>query len=93
LSSSLSIVHSPIGPILLLGDATGLCEVRFADAESAFPIANPNEITERAAKELLTYFSGKPFSFSVPLNPAGTPFQKQVWEAVWPFRMGKQAAI
>lgn len=92
MSSSLSIVHSPIGPILLLGDATGLCEVRFADAESAFPIANPNEITERAAKELLTYFSGKPFSFSVPLNPAGTPFQKQVWEAVLAIPYGKTSS-
>lgn len=92
MSLSLSITQSPIGTIFLLGDATGLCEVRFAGSDAALPIANPNEITALAAKELAAYFSGTLFSFSVPLNPTGTSFQKQVWEAVLSIPYGKTSS-
>lgn len=36
-------------------------------------------LTNKAANEILEYFSGKRREFSVPLEPYGTEFQKQVW--------------
>lgn len=33
-------------------------------------------------KELGEYFVGKRASFSLPLNPTGTPFQKSVWNTL-----------
>lgn len=92
MSFSLSITHSPIGHILLLGDAAGLCEVRFAGSDTALPVANPNEITALAETELAAYFSGTLFSFSVPLNPTGSGFQKKVWEAVLAIPYGKTSS-
>lgn len=92
MSHSLSITQSPIGIILLLGNSAGLCEVRFAGSDAALPIANPNEITALAETELAAYFSGTLFCFSVPLNPTGTGFQKQVWEAVLSIPYGKTSS-
>ncbi len=39
-------------------------------------------ILERVKTELDEYFSGERNSFDIPLCPAGTPFQKAVWEAL-----------
>lgn len=36
----------------------------------------------QAAQELDEYFAGGRRTFSVPLEPAGTPFQRKVWEAL-----------
>lgn len=36
----------------------------------------------RAAGELCEYFSGLRTRFDLPLNPAGTPFQRAVWQAL-----------
>ena len=35
-----------------------------------------------ACEELDEYFAGVRREFTIPLEPAGTPFQKQVWEAL-----------
>lgn len=36
----------------------------------------------RAAEQLAEYFSGSRKSFSLPLNPCGTVFQKKVWQSL-----------
>jgi methylated-DNA-[protein]-cysteine S-methyltransferase len=35
-----------------------------------------------AREQLLAYFAGERRVFDLPLRPAGTPFQQQVWEAL-----------
>lgn len=92
MSASISIVQSPVGSLLLFADDNGLSEIRFTNSEELLPEANPSEITIQAANELLAYFSSTLFSFSVPLNPAGTNFQKQVWEAVRAIPYGKTSS-
>lgn len=42
--------------------------------------ARDNQILNRAQVQLKEYFSGKRFSFDLPLEPKGTEFQKQVWQ-------------
>ncbi|PAF44054.1 hypothetical protein BJI48_04070 [Helicobacter sp. 11S02596-1] len=40
---------------------------------------NPNDLTMACAEALGGYFAGQVFSFDLPLEDEGTPFQKQVW--------------
>jgi methylated-DNA-[protein]-cysteine S-methyltransferase len=76
-----STVTSPLGPILMLSDGTGLTGLRISDpnpepgwveASEALPFA-------QAREELAAYFAGERTSFTIPLAPVGTAFQKQVW--------------
>ena len=77
---------SPLGSMLLSADEIGLTGVWFEGAK--YYAANlPAEHTERETsvlretKEWLDiYFSGKDPGFLPPLHPAGSPFQKSVWE-------------
>lgn len=39
-------------------------------------------LLRQAAQELEEYFAGTRQTFSVPVSPAGTPFQLRVWEAL-----------
>ncbi|EED36287.1 methylated-dna--protein-cysteine methyltransferase [Luminiphilus syltensis NOR5-1B] len=43
----------------------------------------------QALRELARYFSGKPIAFEVPLQPEGTPFQREVWAALLTIRRGE----
>jgi methylated-DNA-[protein]-cysteine S-methyltransferase len=40
-------------------------------------------------KELGEYFVGERTSFSLPLNPTGTPFQKSIWETLRTIHYGE----
>ena len=40
------------------------------------------DVLAHAARELDAYFAGKLQNFTVPLNPVGTAFRKQVWEGL-----------
>ena len=37
---------------------------------------------DRAQEQLASYFAGRLRRFAVPLDPRGTPFQRQVWAAL-----------
>jgi methylated-DNA-[protein]-cysteine S-methyltransferase len=39
--------------------------------------------------ELLEYFAGQRTIFTLPLNPAGTPFQKSVWQTLCTIAYGE----
>lgn len=77
---------SPLGTMLLAADEIGLTGVWFEEAK--YCAANlPDEHMERETpvlretKEWLDiYFSGKDPGFLPPLHPAGSAFQKSVWE-------------
>lgn len=74
---------SPIGPLRLVGDENGLTHLLIAGQ----PAPEGADVGEapllcRAAEELGEYFSGKQKTFTVPLSPWGTPFQREVWAAL-----------
>lgn len=72
---------SPVGIFTIASNGTALTNIIFG--EGVFPGENrPCELTNRAANQLQEYFAGKRTVFELPLEPQGSEFQKQVWEAL-----------
>lgn len=71
---------SPLGELLLAADDEGLTRI----APEAFPAGGrecrDDPVLREAAAQLTAYFAGKRRAFDLPLHPAGTPFQRRVWE-------------
>ena len=74
-----TLYDSPAGPLLLSSDGERLTGLSFAPAGmlSAGQAALP--VFQQAAQWLDLYFSGREPLCSVPLAPAGSAFQKEVW--------------
>ena len=77
---------SPLGPILLAADETGLTGLWF-EAQKYFPSFSGVEYQEKetpvlteTARWLDVYFSGKDPGFLPPLHPQGSPFRQTVWD-------------
>lgn len=86
-------VDSPVGPLLLTSDGTSLTRVLFSDGTSlnekrgaAEPdpswSTEPCPVLERTTEQLGEYFRGVRTDFDLPLAPAGTSFQLDVWQAL-----------
>lgn len=72
------IYHSPIGPLYLESSGTALIRAAFSGA----PGDDRDPILEEACRQLDQYFQGVRRQFDLPLDPAGTDFQKAVWAAL-----------
>ena len=79
-------LETPLGLLRLTASETALCRVDLSEKPGE---RAPNTITREAALQLSEYFSKKRESFSVPLAPQGTPFQKCVWAALKKIPYGK----
>lgn len=76
-------ISSPLGPLRLVGNDTGLTHLLFpgqALTEDAKERETP--LLHQAALELEEYFARRRKHFTVPLQPNGTPFQREVWAAL-----------
>jgi methylated-DNA-[protein]-cysteine S-methyltransferase len=74
---------SPVGPLLLAGDAKALRRVSFENGKRSMP-APADWKQNRAAfaeviRQLQAYFRGELKEFNVPLAMEGTEFQLRVW--------------
>ena len=79
-------MDSPFGPVCLLGTEQGLVRVDFQRGDRPVPL-DPTwqEHTgqlDGAIQQLQEYFQAQRHQFSLPLAPAGTPFQQHVWQAL-----------
>jgi len=72
-------VDSPIGPITLVATEDAIVGCYMANAEAPDVPEKKTKLLARAEKELREYFSGKRERFELPLEPAGTDFQRAVW--------------
>ncbi len=72
------LISSPIGPLTFTGGGavTGLF---FGDRVQGRP-ASP--LLRLAEEQLAEYFAGERRRFDLPLAPAGTEFQRLVWDAL-----------
>lgn len=79
-------LDTPIGPIALEGDDETLTSLLLPNALP--PIvrsvrrAQAPAAVARAADQLDEYFAGERTAFDLPLETAGTPFQRSVWAAL-----------
>ena len=78
---------SPLGPLLLAASTRGLAGIWFdGQAHHPGPIDAPVDAAQpfiaQALRELAAYWQGEPVAFTVPLDAAGTEFQRAVWAAL-----------
>jgi methylated-DNA-[protein]-cysteine S-methyltransferase len=73
-----SYYQSPIGWLELVSTETHIVVVRFVDTSGQAPAESP-AVLATCVQQLSEYFAGQRATFTVPLNPPGTPFQQQVW--------------
>lgn len=77
---STRIVDSPIGRLLLRAEGGVLCEIRRAADDDACACSEQGGVLEEAKRQLEAYFAGKLTIFSLPLKPAGSAFERAVWQ-------------
>ena len=87
-----SVVASPIGPLTLVAAGGALAGV-YMDAQRHLPgtVAEAAPASQdgpdaaplaAAARQLTEYFAGQRTEFDLPLEMAGTDFQRRVWAAL-----------
>ena len=75
--STLSI-SSPVGQLTLEEQDDKIVAISWGKAARG----NGSPLLDEAARQLQAYFDGKLAHFDLPLAPAGSPFEKRVWEAM-----------
>ena len=71
-------VASPVGPLTLAESDGALVRITFRDDGAC----DCTPLLTEAARQLEEYFAGSRRDFDLPLAPAGTPFQQEVWLAL-----------
>jgi len=78
--------ESPVGPLLLAGDADALRLVSFESSKHAAPPQadwkQDKAPFAEVVRQLQAYFRGELREFDVPLALQGTEFQRRVWNAL-----------
>jgi len=88
MSLSYKFVKSPIGNLKLVASEQGLVAILWEKDRPRRVVLDDlvenaqQPILKQTEAELGEYFAGKRTEFTVPLDMRGTPFQKQVWEAL-----------
>jgi len=88
-------IDTALGPMVAVSDARALYLLEFADrkalpaelkrlmrdAKGDLGLGRPAP-TDQVARDLARFMDGETAQFTVPLAPGGTPFQRQVWDAL-----------
>ncbi len=76
------VVPSPIGRILLLGEAEAVTRLEI-ERDGLFSVGEapdaPTPVLELAARRLREYFAGERLEIDVPVRLGGTAFQRAIW--------------
>ncbi len=74
------ILQTPLGPLTVQASERGLTGLAFpADAPTLDEGRRDRDALADAARQLESYFAGERQAFDLPLDLAGTPFQRSVW--------------
>ena len=71
----------PPGPLTIQASSRGIVRIAIGEVALEGALAS-SKITNRCATELQEYFAGKRTAFDIPLDIAGSAFQKAVWQEV-----------
>ncbi|HEX6755169.1 MAG TPA: methylated-DNA--[protein]-cysteine S-methyltransferase [Mycobacteriales bacterium] len=77
-----TVVDSPIDPLMLVGDESGLRELLMAPHSPPPGAVEDRGPLAAAAAQLEAYFAGELTTWDLPLAPVGTAFQQKVWAAL-----------
>lgn len=79
-----TVYHSPIGPLTIVSSGSAITQVEFEHPKYPLPQypAGNDALLAQACSELQEYFARQRETFTVPVEPTGTPFQRQVWAAL-----------
>ena len=82
-AASYTAMESPVGPLLLVADESGLRRIDFMQGRHEVQI-DPSwrkdaSFFRDCVAQLRAYFAGELQAFNLPLAPKGTPFQQNVW--------------
>ncbi len=80
-------IDSPVGPLLLAADDDGLRLIEFHSPRHPARRGGDwqhgdHPVLDAARAQLDGYFKGERGAFDLPLAPHGTPFQREVWQAL-----------
>ena len=73
------IFSTPVGRLLAVCEGEALTALEKTDAPAG---GNKTALTLAVQQQLNEYFAGERTCFTIPLAPVGTPFQRQVWQAL-----------
>ena len=88
-------MNSPVGQLKLVASEKGLVAILWQnDKPTRVPLSDlvedPSQpILTKTEQQLQEYFAGKRKAFNLPLDMRGTPFQKNVWEALLAIPFGQ----
>jgi methylated-DNA-[protein]-cysteine S-methyltransferase len=71
-------LHSPIGDLSVSEEDGAIVAVDWGWGSQQ----SETQLLRRARRQLDAYFDGELTEFDLPLNPAGTPYQRRVWQAL-----------
>ncbi|MCL2748538.1 MAG: methylated-DNA--[protein]-cysteine S-methyltransferase [Alphaproteobacteria bacterium] len=83
-----SLIQTPFGTAVLSEEDGAIVELSF-DAHGCCGMQKETPLLRMAAKQLSEYFSGRRQIFDLPLNPIGTKFQRDVWNALLEIPFGE----
>jgi len=90
---SYAYLESPVGRLLIAGNAGGLQQIVFST--NGHPARPDSEWQENPAafggvvRQLRAYFAGELETFDLSLAPQGTPFQQKVWSELLKIPYGR----
>lgn len=90
-----TVIDSPIGPLRLVAEDQALVAIEFHpfddERRHLGEESDDDAVLKAARQQLGEYFAGQRTSFDLPLAPAGTAFQHQVWEQLVRVEYGQTA--
>ncbi len=84
--------RSPVGTLSIVANSRALVSVWFGEQlATGFndAVEERNEVIQKTIKQLDEYFAGARTIFDLPVEPAGTEFQKQVWKTLQKIPFGQ----
>ena len=75
-------VPTPVGDVLLVGDGETIHALYLGDHFGPAGAVEDGDAFPEAVRQLEEFFAGKRTAFELPLAPAGTDFQRRVWEVL-----------
>ena len=93
MSQTWTTMDSPVGELLIRSRDGAVTAIEFSPFETPAEGRDDAQPVLRAARDQLAdYFEGTRTEFDLPVEPAGTAFQRRVWEELRTIPYGKTAS-